>query len=132
MTARTTPDPELARLVAKARAAERAARDELSARARLRELRATAASGEPLAQLGVRIPASLRGAVGDAARLAGTTTQEWVTRVLAEAVDRAADPVARAATRLAADLRARWQELATDDAYAAQIAALGDAELANV
>lgn len=131
----THPDPELSRLVADARAAERKALEDLAARARLDDLRrrlATAGADEDVVQLAVRIPAPLREAVRETARLAGTSAQGWIAQVLMDAVERATDPSAAAAAHLADEVRGRWRAALDADAYAQSIAATADADLANV
>lgn len=126
-------DPELDRLIAEARRKLGSTIDELAALARLAELRGRlATTGEGLAQLGVRIPPALRTAVGEAAALSGTTTQQWVTQALIEAVELVADPSRRISAFLADEIRARWREGLDLDAYLEAVKAIDDPDLANV
>ena len=126
-------DPELDRLIAAARQSEHAAVLELAARARLAELRGQLTNTDDgLAQLGVRIPRALRAAVGEAATLSGTTTQQWVTQALIEGVELVADPSRRIAASIADEIRARWRDGLDLETYLEAVREIDDPDLANV
>lgn len=126
-------DLDLLRSIAEAQARERRGIEHLGALTRLDELRRRfGAADEAVVQLAVRLPLPLRQAVRQAARLTGTSVQDWVAQALTDAVERASDPNVRAATRLADEIRVRWRDGLDLDAYAEEVAATDDGDLTNV
>lgn len=85
---------------------------------------------DPTVLLSVRVPASLRAQVHEAARVAGAaSTQAWLSAAVANAVAQVLTPEGRAAAVLLEEVQRHLGQALDDGTYAALVAEMDDPEL---